>query len=41
MNKLLAGTGVGTLLVDHQLRITRFTPAATQVISLIPAADDG
>jgi two-component system CheB/CheR fusion protein len=35
MNNLLAGTGVGTLFVDHQLRIARFTPAATQVINLI------
>lgn len=37
MNNLLAGTGVGTLFVDCQLRISRFTPAATQVINLIPA----
>jgi two-component system CheB/CheR fusion protein len=35
MNNLLAGTGVGTLFVDHQLRIARFTPAATQVFNLI------
>jgi two-component system CheB/CheR fusion protein len=35
MNNLLAGTGVGTLFVDHQLRIARFTPAATEVINLI------
>ena len=35
MNNLLAGTGVGTLFVDHQLRISRFTPAATQLINLI------
>jgi two-component system CheB/CheR fusion protein len=35
MNNLLAGTGVGTLFVDMQLRITRFTPTATQVINLI------
>ena len=35
MNNLLAGTGVGTVFVDHQLRISRFTPAATQVINLI------
>ena len=40
MNNLLAGTGVGTLFVDHQLRISRFTPAATQVINLI-ATDIG
>jgi len=35
MNNLLAGTGVATLFVDHQLRIARFTPAATQLINLI------
>ena len=35
MNNLLAGTGIGTLFVDLQLRITRFTPAATEVINLI------
>jgi len=35
MNNLLAGTGIGTVFVDHQLRILRFTPAVTQVINLI------
>ncbi len=35
MNNLLAGTGVGTLFVDHELRIARFTPAITEVIHLI------
>jgi two-component system CheB/CheR fusion protein len=35
MNNLLAGTGVGTLFVDLQLRILRFTPAATRIINLI------
>jgi two-component system, chemotaxis family, CheB/CheR fusion protein len=35
MNNLLAGTGVGTLFVDHQLRIARFTPTTTQVVNLI------
>lgn len=35
MNNLLAGTGIGTIYVDHQLRILRFTPAATQIINLI------
>jgi two-component system CheB/CheR fusion protein len=35
MTNLLAGTGVGTLFVDHQLRIARFTPAITQVVNLI------
>lgn len=36
MNNLLAGTGVGTVFVDQQMRVQRFTPAATQVINLIP-----
>ena len=35
MNNLLAGTGIGTVFVDHGLRILRFTPAATQIINLI------
>ncbi|GLH70362.1 chemotaxis protein CheR [Geothrix rubra] len=35
MNNLLAGTGIGTIFVDHQLRILRFTPAATRIINLI------
>ncbi len=35
MNNLMAGTGVGTVFVDHQLLIQRFTPAATQAINLI------
>jgi two-component system CheB/CheR fusion protein len=35
MNNLLAGTGIGTVFVDHQLRILRFTPAITQIINLI------
>ena len=37
LNNLLAGTGMGTVFVDHQLRIQRFTPAITQVIKLIPS----
>lgn len=40
MNNLLAGTGVGTIFVDHQLCIQRFTPAITLVINLI-ATDIG
>ncbi len=35
MNNMLAGTGIGTLFVDIQLRIMRFTPAATKIINLI------
>jgi two-component system CheB/CheR fusion protein len=37
MNNLLAGTGIGTVFVDHQLRILRFTPAARTIINLIPS----
>jgi len=37
MNNLLAGTGIGTVFVDHQLRILRFTPAASEIINLIPS----
>ena len=37
MNNLLAGTGVGTVFVDHQLKILRFTPAASAIINLIPS----
>ena len=35
MMNLLAGTGVGTVFVDHKLNIRRFTPTATRVINLI------
>ena len=35
MNNLLAGTGIGTIFVDAQLRILRFTPAASGIINLI------
>ena len=35
MNNLLAGTGIATVFTDCQLRILRFTPAATQIINLI------
>jgi two-component system CheB/CheR fusion protein len=37
MNNLLAGTGIGTVFVDHQLRILRFTPAISTIINLIRA----
>ena len=40
MNNLLAGTGIATVFVDHQLHIVRFTPAATRLINLI-ATDVG
>jgi two-component system, chemotaxis family, CheB/CheR fusion protein len=36
LNNLLAGTGVGTIFVDNELLIQRFTPAVTQFIHLIP-----
>lgn len=36
MNNLLAGSNIGTVFVDHQLRILRFTPASTRIINLIP-----
>ncbi|MEI7672808.1 MAG: PAS domain-containing protein, partial [Deltaproteobacteria bacterium] len=35
MNNLLAGSGIATVFVDHQLRILRFTPSATLIINLI------
>ena len=35
MNNLLAGTGIASVFVDHDLRILRFTPAATRIINLI------
>ena len=35
MNNLLAGTGIGTVFVDHSLRILRFTPAVKEIINLI------
>lgn len=35
MNNLLAGTGIATVFVDHQLRILRFTPTAAEIINLI------
>lgn len=35
MNNMFSGTGIGTVFVDHQLRIMRFTPTATDIINLI------
>ncbi|MDD4927798.1 MAG: chemotaxis protein CheB [Gallionella sp.] len=37
MNNLLAGTGIGTVFVDHQLRIVRFTPEARAIMNLNPS----
>ena len=37
LSNLLASTEIGTIFVDHQLHIQRFTPAITQVINLIPS----
>jgi two-component system, chemotaxis family, CheB/CheR fusion protein len=37
MNNLLAGTGIGTVFVDLHLRILRYTPAAVEIINLIPS----
>lgn len=36
MANLLAGTGIATIFINHQMRILRFTPAATEIINLIP-----
>ena len=36
MNNLLAGTDVGTVFIDRDLRIQRFTPAVTAIVNLIP-----
>lgn len=36
LNNLLAGTGIGTLFVDHGLRIMRFTPTVRAIINLRP-----
>lgn len=35
MNNLLAGSNVGTVFLDHQLCIMRFTPSVTRMINLI------
>jgi len=40
MNNLLNGTGIGSVFVDKQLNVLRFTPAASDIINLI-ASDVG
>lgn len=35
MNNLLAGSNIGTVFIDHQLCIMRFTPAVTPILNLI------
>jgi len=37
MNNLLAGTNIATVFLNYQMKIMRFTPAATKIINLIPA----
>jgi two-component system CheB/CheR fusion protein len=37
ISNLLAGTGIGTVFLDTDLRVVRFTPAATQIVPLIPS----
>ena len=37
MNNLVAGTGIATVFVDYDLRLRRFTSAATRIINLIPS----
>ena len=37
MNNLVSGTGIGTVFVDHQLRILRYSAAASAIINLIPS----
>jgi two-component system CheB/CheR fusion protein len=36
INNLLASTDIGTIFLDQDLRINRFTPAATKLFNLIP-----
>jgi len=37
INNLLASTNIGTVFLDQELRIKRFTPAATGLFNLIPS----
>jgi len=36
INNLLVGTGIGTMFVDHHLRIVRFTPPVAEIINVTP-----
>lgn len=36
VNNLLAGTEIGTVFLDNDLRVRRFTPSMTRLFSLIP-----
>src|SRR5256885_15668692 len=37
LNNLMASTDVGTIFLDRQLRIHRFTPSAQKIFNLIPS----
>jgi two-component system CheB/CheR fusion protein len=37
MNNLLASTQVGTIFLDLEMNVQRFTPAVTEIINLIPS----
>jgi len=37
INNLASGTGIGTIFVDKQSHVLRFTPAVTKIVNLIPS----
>src|SRR5213079_2503186 len=37
LNNLMASTDIGTVFLDRQLRIQRFTPSAQKIFNLLPA----
>src|SRR4051812_3295344 len=37
LNNLMASTDIGTVFLDRQLRIQRFTPSAQKIFNLIPS----